>query len=71
MVVQLKTILDSEMLVWYKTCLLILPSVTHGPPVKYVKLRAAHAPGMPGTFSLPPRVSDPDMHNGTCVTYVP
>ena len=31
----------------------------------------AHAPGMPGTFSPPPRVSDPDMHHGTCVTHVP
>ena len=30
-----------------------------------------HAPGMPGTFSPPPRVSDPDMHHGTCVTHVP
>ena len=26
---------------------------------------------MPGTFSTPPRVSDPDMHHGTCVTHVP
>ena len=31
----------------------------------------AYAPGMPGTFSSPPRVSDPDMHHGTCVTHVP
>ena len=31
----------------------------------------AHAPRMPGTFSPPPRVSDPDMHHGTCVTHVP
>ena len=31
----------------------------------------AHAPGMAGTFSPPPRVSDPDMHHGTCVTHVP
>ena len=31
----------------------------------------AHEPGMPGTFSPPPRVSDPDMHHGTCVTHVP
>ena len=22
--------------------------------------------GMPGTFSPPPQVSDPDMHHGTC-----
>ena len=35
------------------------------------KIAGAHAPGMPGTFSQPPRVSDPDMHHGTCVTHVP
>ena len=38
---------------------------------RYVKLRVAHAPGMPVTFSPPPRVSDPGMHHGTCVTHVP
>ena len=43
----------------------------HGPLVRYVKLRDAHAPGMPGTFSPPWQVSDPNMHHGTCVTYVP
>ena len=26
---------------------------------------------MPGTLSPPQRVSDPDMHHGTCVTHVP
>ena len=26
---------------------------------------------MPGKFSPPPRVSDPGMHHGTCVTHVP
>ena len=26
---------------------------------------------MSGTFFPPPRVSDPDMHQGTCVTHVP
>ena len=26
---------------------------------------------MPGTFSPPTRVSDPDMHHGTCVSHVP
>ena len=31
----------------------------------------AHAPGMPGTFSPPPQVSDPDMHHVTCVTHMP
>ena len=35
------------------------------------KIAGAHAPGMPGTFSPSPQVSDPDMHPGTCVTHVP
>ena len=43
----------------------------HGPFVRYVKLRVVYAPGMPGTFSSPPRVSDPDVHHGTCVTHMP
>ena len=43
----------------------------HGPLARYIKLRVAHAPRMPGTFSPPLRVSDPDMHHGTCVTRVP
>ena len=37
-----------------------------GPRVRYVKLWVAHAPGTLGTFSPPPRVSDPDIHHGTC-----
>ena len=41
------------------------------PLARYVKLRVAHAQGMPGTFSLPPLVSGPDIHHGTCVTHVP
>ena len=51
--------------------------LTHGPLTRYVKLRVAHAPGMPGTFSPDgriqrrPLVSDPGMHHGTCVTHVP
>ena len=43
----------------------------HGPLARYFKLRVAHAPGMPGTFSPPPKIRDPDMHHGTCVTHVP
>ena len=43
----------------------------HGPLTRYVKFRVAHAPGMPGTFAQAPRVSDPDMHHGTCVTHLP
>ena len=43
----------------------------HGPLTTHVKLPVAHAPDMPGTFFPPPRVSDPDMHHGTCVKHVP
>ena len=43
----------------------------NGPLARYVKLPVAHAPGMPGKFSSPPRVSDPDMHHDTCLTHVP
>ena len=59
---------------WRSSCSSMLP---YGPLTRYVKLRVAHAPGMPGTFSPPPIsketaiVSDPSMHNGTCVTHVP
>ena len=48
-----------------------LTTPIHGPLARYAKLRDAHAPGMPGTFSPPLRISDPDMHHGTCVTHVP
>ena len=43
-------------------------TLSNGPLAIYVKLRVAHAPGMPGTFSPAPRVSDSDMHHDTCVT---
>ena len=43
----------------------------HGPLTRYAKLLFAHAPGTPGTFSPPVRVSDPDMHHSTCFTHVP
>ena len=43
----------------------------HGPLTRYVKLHAAHVRGTPGTFSPPLRVSDPDMHHGTCLTRLP
>ena len=42
----------------------------HGPLTGYIKLWVAHGPGMPGTFSLPPQVSDPNIHHGTCMTHV-
>ena len=43
----------------------------NGPLARYVKVRAAHAPGMPGSISPPTRVSNPDMPHGPCVTHVP
>ena len=46
-------------------------ALPYGPLARYEKLRFAHALGMPGTFSAPSRVSDPDMHHGTCMTHVP
>ena len=46
------------------------PGSFHGPLTRYVKLRVAHAPRLPETFSPPPSVSDPGMHHGTCVTHV-
>ena len=54
-----------EVMAW---CLMKL---TYGPLARYVKLQAAHAPGMPGTFSLLPQFSDPDMHRSTCMTHMP
>ena len=49
----------------------ILSRQMQWPLARYAKLRVVHAPGMPGTFSPPPRVRCPDMHHGTCVTHVP
>ena len=41
------------------------------PLARYIKLWFAHAPGMPGAVSPPPRVRDPGMHHDTCVTHMP
>ena len=53
---------------WQEDCLWCMQ---HGPLTRYIYLRIAHAQGMLGIFSPLPQVSDPDMHHGTCVTYVP
>ena len=50
---------------------IIINWIHHGPLTKCVKLRVVHAPGMLATFTPPLRVSDPDMHHGTCVAHVP
>ena len=44
--------------------------ILNGHLARYVNLRVAHVPEMPGTFSPPPRVSDPDMHHVTRMTHV-
>ena len=49
-----------------KRCKIVL----HESLDRYANMWVAHAPGMPGTLSPPPRVSDPDIHHGTCVTHV-
>ena len=46
----------------------------HGPLTRYVQLRVAHAPGMPGNFPChqlqrKPLVSDSGMHHVTCVMH--
>ena len=46
---------------WHHQC------VSNRPLTRYVKLWVVHAPVMPGTFSPPPRVSDPDMHHARVV----
>ena len=46
-------------------------SILHVALAKYVKLRVAHTPGTSWAFSPPPRVSDPDVYHGTCVTHMP
>ena len=60
-------------LCFYRSSVTTLSGLLHwyGPLARYANFRVAHALGMPGTFSPPPRVSDPYMHHGTCVTHVP
>ena len=44
-------------------------TVCNEPLTKYVKLLVSHAPGMPGTFSPPPRVYNTDMHTTRTVSF--
>ena len=62
-------VLSSSRLVGLPIYCMYLWIFVHGPLARYATLQVAHAPGI--TFSPPPRVSDPDMHHGTCVTHVP
>ena len=57
--------------VWLTPCPYPSDSWGYGPLTRYEELWVAHAPGMPGTFSPPPRFSDLGMHQGTCVTHMP
>ena len=59
---------------WFRTNtaeMSVISKSYHGPLVRYIKLLVAYAPGMAGTFSPPPPVSDPYMPHGACVTHVP
>ena len=42
----------------------------NGPLSRYVKLRVANAPRIPGTVPPLPWVNDTDMQHGTCVTHM-
>ena len=42
----------------------------NGPLTRYEKIAGYACAGNVGNVSPPPRVSDPDMHHGTCVTHV-
>ena len=61
--------------VWFDNTYRLVSGLLHlcfyGPLTRYIKLRVAHAPEMPGTLSPPPLASDPNMHHGTCMTHVP
>ena len=65
---------DTQIGAWIRNYTRVKPwdVITH-PWASYQirKIAGAHAPGMPGTFSPSPHVSDPDMHHDTCVTHVP
>ena len=53
---------------------LVLFHIGNGPLTRYGKSHVAHAPGnilSRGRLQRPPLVSDPGIHNGTCVTHVP
>ena len=56
---------------WYYSVALEAAPLIQWASCQIRKIADAHAPGMPGTFSPSPQVSDPDMHHGTCVTHVP
>ena len=69
------TVLETRISVTFGSMLSVaqvLSACSHGPLTRYVILRVAHTPRMPGTSPLspppppPPQVSDPDMHHGTC-----
>ena len=61
----------SAIMVWIKSHSVLWDGIIHEPLARYVKLREAHAQALPETISSPSRVSDPDMHHGTCATHVP
>ena len=63
----------SKMLIWGRNIPMAYPDVfvvIQWASCQIGILVGAHAPGIPGTFSPPAWVSDPDMHHGTYVAHV-
>ena len=64
-------ILCTHSLLKYSNAVILCCRNTSWASYQIRKIAGAHALGMPGKFSPPPRASDPGMHHGTCVTHVP
>ena len=67
----IKSILMNEVILLLAVVALCLSNSCNWLLDIYIKTQVAHAPRLLGRFSPSPRVSDPDMHHGTCVTPVP
>ena len=53
LILKLQNLQNHGAVIWAHLKIVMIFSL-HGPPIRYVKLRVAHAPGMPGRFSPPP-----------------
>ena len=49
---------------WYRWIVFVSVRVASWSSYQIREIAGCHAPGLPGTFSLPRRVNDPDMHHG-------
>ena len=73
-IVEIWTHKKAHSLPWQRAChigrIWMICIVLYWASYQIRKIVVAHAPGMPRMFSAPPRLSDPDMHHGTCVTLI-